>query len=71
MDHWGAYCLIKRADIISAHCVQTQGVVSGEWSISSIDAVKIWDAIRPDSYELYYFGQSEEWIEWDCYVLGI
>lgn len=71
VDHWGAHCLIGRADIISAHCVKTQGVASGEWSISSIDAVQIWDAIGPDSYELYYFGQSEEWMEWDCYVVGI
>lgn len=71
VDHWGAHCLIRRADIISAHSVKTQGVASGEWSISSIDAAQIWDAIGPDSYELYYIGQSEEWMEWDCYVLGI
>lgn len=68
---WGAYCLIGRADIISAHSVKIQGVASGEWSISWIDAVQIWDAIGPDSYELYYFGQSEEWMNWDCYVEGI
>lgn len=71
VDHLGAYCLMGRADIISAHCVKTQGVASDEWSISSIDAAQIWDAIGPDSYELYYFGQSEEWMEWDCYVVGI
>lgn len=58
--HWGAYCLIGRADIISAHCVKMQGVESDEWSISSIDASQILDAIGPDSYELYYFGQREE-----------
>lgn len=59
-DHWGAYCLIGRADIISAHGVKTWGVASDEWSISSIDASQILDAIRPDSYELYYFEQCEE-----------
>lgn len=59
-DHWGAYCLIGRADIISAHGVKTRGVASDEWSISSIDASQILDAIGPDSYELYYFGQREE-----------
>lgn len=60
VDHWGAYCLIGKADIISAHSVKTQGVASDEWSISSIDASQILDAIGPDSYELYYFGQHEE-----------
>lgn len=69
--HWGIYCLIGRADVISAHRIKTRGVASGEWSISSIDSVQIWEAIGPDSYELYYFGQSEEWMEWDCYVVGI
>lgn len=58
--HWGAYCLIGRADIISVRCVKMQGVASDEWSISSIDASQILDAIGPDSYELYYFGQREE-----------
>lgn len=57
MDHRGACCLIGRALIISAHCVKTQGVASGEWSISSINTVQIWDAIGPDSYELYYLGR--------------
>lgn len=72
MDQWEAYCLIGRPDIISAHCVKTQGVASGEWwSISSIDALQIWEAIGPDCYELYYFEQSEEWTNWDCYVVGI
>ena len=70
-DHWGVYCLIERADIISVGCVKTQGVASDEWSISSIDAAQIWDAIGPDSYELYYFVQLEEWMKWDCYVVGI
>lgn len=60
MDHWGAYCLIWRADIISPHCVKTLGVAFDEWSISSIDASQILDAIGPDSYELYYFGQPVE-----------
>lgn len=59
-DHWGAYCLIGRADIISAHGVKTRGVASDEWSISSIDASQILDAIGPDSDELYYFGKREE-----------
>lgn len=57
---WGAYCLIGRANIISAHGVKTRGVASNEWSISSIDAFQILYAIGPDSYELYYFGQCEE-----------
>lgn len=60
VDHWGAYCLMGRADIISAHDVKTRGAASDEWSISSIDASQILDAIGPDSYELYYFGQREE-----------
>lgn len=64
MGHWGAYCLIGSADIISPHCVKKQGVASGEWSISSIDALQIWEAIGPGSYELYYFGQGEEWMNW-------
>lgn len=70
-DRWGAHCLMGRADIISAHCAKTQGVASDEWSISSIDAAQIWNAIGPDSYELYYFWGSEEWMEWDCYAVGI
>lgn len=55
-----------RADIISAHCVKTQGVASDEWSISSIDAAQIWNAIGPDSYELYYF-----WAKWRMDGVGL
>lgn len=71
MNYWGFFCLVGKGDIISVHCVKTRGVASDEWSISSIDAAQIWDAISPVSYELYYFGQRGEWMESDCYVVGI
>lgn len=67
--HWGAYCLIGRADIISVGRVKMQAVASDEWSISSIDASQILDAIGPDSCESYYFGRRGEKGGWNGIVM--
>lgn len=64
VDHWGTHCLLGRAAMISAHSVKNQGAASGEWSISSIDSVQIWEGMGSDSLICIILGRVRYGWNW-------